>query len=105
MKDLTRRDFMKVGTAAGAVLSGTAAASSVRFEQGGGGFQAASQGPQGGPGSSAKRGPGIQSVTALCEVTGGGQKVYGIAVQYDAAIVTVRRSAFLRASGRCDRRM
>jgi predicted peptidase len=30
--------------------------------------------------------PGVQGIYALCEVTGGGQKVYGIAVQYDAAI-------------------
>ncbi len=34
----------------------------------------------------AKKGPGIQSIYALCEVTGGGQKVYGIAVEYDAVI-------------------
>ncbi|HET6554691.1 MAG TPA: alpha/beta hydrolase-fold protein [Dyella sp.] len=39
-----------------------------------------------GPGERPKRGPGIQAVYALCEVTGGGQKVYGIAVEYDASI-------------------
>ena len=39
-----------------------------------------------GPGSGEKKAPGIQSICALCEVTGGGEKVYGIAVQYDAAI-------------------
>lgn len=86
MPDLTRRDFIKVGATAGAALSGTAAASGLDQPQGGGGFQAASQGPQGGPGPGAMKGPGIQSITALCEVTGGGQKVYGIAVQYDAEI-------------------
>jgi hypothetical protein len=41
---------------------------------------------QRGPGSRQKKGPGIQAVYALCEVTGGGQKVYGIAVEYDAVI-------------------
>jgi predicted peptidase len=94
MKDLTRRDFIKVGSAAGAALSGTAAASTsgtaaastLGLPQGGGGFQAASQGPPNGPGLGGKKGPGIQSVSALCEVTGGGQKVYGIAVQYDEEI-------------------
>ncbi len=33
-----------------------------------------------------KVGPGLQSIQAICEVTGGGEKVYGIAVQYDASI-------------------
>jgi predicted peptidase len=40
----------------------------------------------GDPGNSAKKAPGIQSIYALCEVTGGGQKVYGIAIQHDAMI-------------------
>lgn len=32
------------------------------------------------------KGPGIQRIYALCEVTGGGEKIYGIAVEYDADI-------------------
>ena len=86
VNDLTRRDFMKVGSAAGALLSGTAAASPLGLQQGGGGFQAATQVPSNAPGPGTKRGPGIQGISALCEVTGGGQKVYGVAVQYDADI-------------------
>ncbi|GAB6854128.1 hypothetical protein JCM15831A_11520 [Asaia astilbis] len=30
--------------------------------------------------------PGIQGVTTLCEVTGGGQKVFGVAIEYDTSI-------------------
>jgi predicted peptidase len=72
---------MKVGSAAGAVLAG-AAAGKLGAQQTG--FQAASN--PGGPRVRPKKGPGIQGLYALCEITGGGQKVYGIAVQYDAAI-------------------
>jgi predicted peptidase len=49
-------------------------------------FQAATSTMQRGPGNRPKRGPGIQAVYALCEVTGGGQKVYGVAIEYDAPI-------------------
>lgn len=48
------------------------------------GFTAASgvmEGPDAGPKS-----PGIQRITAVCEVTGGGQKVYGVAIEYDSEI-------------------
>jgi predicted peptidase len=75
---------MKVGSAVGAVLAGLPAG---KLEAQATGFQAASNnnGP-GGPGRRPKRGPGIQGIYALCEITGGGQKVYGIAVEYDATI-------------------
>ncbi|ERK16225.1 hypothetical protein L579_4133 [Pantoea sp. AS-PWVM4] len=33
-----------------------------------------------------KKGPGLQRIFALCEVTGGGEKIYGIAAEYDADI-------------------
>ncbi len=81
MKSLTRRGFVKAGSIAGALLT-----SSFRtgLEAQAGGFQAASE-PVG-PRPRASKGPGIQGIYALCEVTGGGQKVYGIAVEYDAAI-------------------
>jgi predicted peptidase len=81
MKDLTRRGFVKITSAVGAVLAGAAAG---KLEAQATGFQAASN--PGGPRARAKRGPGIQGLYALCEITGGGQKVYGIAVLYDAVI-------------------
>ncbi|MHB8287352.1 MAG: alpha/beta hydrolase-fold protein, partial [Caulobacteraceae bacterium] len=47
------------------------------------GFMAASApGPRG----HKRTGPGLQGIYALCEVTGGGEKVYGVAVEYDVAI-------------------
>jgi predicted peptidase len=81
MKNLTRRGFVKLSSAVGAALAG---ASAGKLEAQAGGFQAASN--PGGPRVRAKKGPGIQGLYALCEVTGGGQKVYGIAIQYDAVI-------------------
>lgn len=48
-------------------------------------FMAASNAP-GGPPRRRSSGPGLQGITALCEVTGGGEKVYGIAIEYDVAI-------------------
>ena len=91
MIHLTRRDLIRLGSAAGAVAAGAATGGLLGLRgalaaDGGGGFQAATQGMPGGPGLNANRGPGIQGIIALCEVTGGGQKVYGIAVQYDTAI-------------------
>jgi predicted peptidase len=87
MTDMTRRGFVT----AGAVLAGTAAAGKLRARQAqvgnnGTGFQAASAAMSGGFARGEKRGPGVQGICALCEVTGGGEKVYGIAVQYDAVI-------------------
>jgi predicted peptidase len=81
MKDLTRRGFVKVSSALGAVFAGAVTG---KLEAQATGFQAASN--PGGPRARAKKGPGLQGLYALCEVTGGGQKVYGIAVQYDAVI-------------------
>ena len=85
MKGLTRRGFVKISSMVGAVFAGAG-----KLGAQAAGFQAASgpdgPGGPGGPGGQAKKGPGIQSIYALCEVTGGGKKVYGIAVQYDVAI-------------------
>jgi predicted peptidase len=39
-----------------------------------------------GPGSRRNAPPGLRGIHAICEVTGGGEKVYGIAVEYDVAI-------------------
>lgn len=81
MKDWTRRGFMKVGSMVGALFASAATGKLAAQESG---FQAASS--SSGPRSKAGKGAGIQGIFALCEVTGGGQKVYGIAVEYDAAI-------------------
>jgi predicted peptidase len=91
MTDLTRRGFVKIGSAAGAVLAGAAttgrlAVQEAQAAQNANGFQSATTVMQRGPGGRGNKGPGIQNIYALCEVTGGGQKVYGIAVQYDAMI-------------------
>ena len=79
MKDLTRRGFVKGSSMLGALLSGLSTGKLVAQA---GGFQAANE--PGDPRGREKKGPGIQGLYALCEVTGGGQKVYGIAVVYDA---------------------
>lgn len=52
--------------------------------QDGGGFNVASGAMS--PGEKVAMQPGLQGITALCEVTGGGEKVYGIAIKYDVAI-------------------
>ena len=91
MSDVSRRNLLAVGTA----LAGAASAAGLGVQQAraqAGGFATASGVPGGpgagggGPGGRRKTGPGLQGIYALCEVTGGGQKVYGIAVEYDAAI-------------------
>ncbi len=84
MTDVSRRNFVAVG----AMLAGTVSAvgRGAQAAQGGNGFMAASS-ASGGPGGSRKStGPGLQGIYAVCEVTGGGQKVYGIAVEYDSPI-------------------
>lgn len=84
MTNLSRRNVFKVGAAiAGAAATGGLGVQGAVAQSG---FQAASRQPSGGPDDNAPKAPGIQRITALCEVTGGGEKVYGIAVEYDAAI-------------------
>ncbi|WP_186336028.1 prolyl oligopeptidase family serine peptidase [Komagataeibacter melaceti] len=85
MTELSRRDFVTVG----AVFAGvTAMGSSAQQAHAAGdhGFMAASSGGPDGPGPHKPEKPGLQGICALCEVTGGGEKVYGIAVEYDVAI-------------------
>ncbi|GLS22385.1 hypothetical protein GCM10007874_54030 [Labrys miyagiensis] len=80
--------------AAGAALAGAVStvglgAREVRDAETGNGFTSASSampGDFGGPDGHKSRGPGLQGIHALCEVTGGGEKVYGIAVEYDVNI-------------------
>ena len=72
MNDLTRRGFVKFSSMVGAVLAGAVTG---KLEAQASGFQAASlPGGPGGPGGRAKKGPGIQGIYALCEVTGGVKK-------------------------------
>ena len=87
MTDVSRRDFVT----AGAVFAGVTAAMGAGARQahaagGGHGFMAASSGGPDGPGPHKPASPGLQGICALCEVTGGGEKVYGVAVEYDATI-------------------
>jgi predicted peptidase len=82
---------MKVGSLAAAAFAGMAATAKLgvqeaRAADGQGGFQAATSMLTDGPDAHGKNAPGIQRIHALCEVTGGGEKVYGIAVEYDAVI-------------------
>jgi predicted peptidase len=86
MTHLTRRGIMGVG----ALLAGVTVATQLGVQEASAadtanGFEAAGKGPDG-PNDDAEKGPGIQGITALCEVTGGGEKVYGIAIEYDAVI-------------------
>ncbi|MBC2665398.1 prolyl oligopeptidase family serine peptidase [Novosphingobium flavum] len=84
MPKVSRRKFVK----AGAIVAGTACAGAPIFQealaQQRNGFMAASAGQPDGDGK--PMAPGLQRVHALCEVTGGGEKVYGIAAEYDADI-------------------
>jgi predicted peptidase len=86
MTEISRRDIMGLGALlAGATAIGNLGVREASAAGGGNSFQAAG-GVPGGPGDDAKKAPGIQNIYALCEVTGGGEKVYGIAIQYDAVI-------------------
>jgi predicted peptidase len=90
MTELTRRVFIKVSSATGAAFAGVAVVGTLGVQAAraadANGFQAASSAMMRGPGGRAKKGPGQQNIYALCEVTGGGEKVYGIAIEYDALI-------------------
>ena len=86
MTDLSRRAFVTAGT----VLAGVATAGGLSAPQANAqdrnGFMAASGAMPGGPNAHRKMSPGVQGIYAVCEVTGGGQKVWGIAVEYDVNI-------------------
>ncbi|MFT8327896.1 alpha/beta hydrolase-fold protein [Gluconobacter oxydans] len=90
MTAVSRRKFVTAGAALASTASTIGLGASQAHAAGGGhGFMAASSaGPDGfdGPGPHRKKTPGLQGICALCEVTGGGEKVYGIAAEYDVAI-------------------
>lgn len=107
MTDVSRRGFVAVGTAlAGAVSAVGLGGKGAQAADKGNGFMAASARMPGGPGDHKKKGPGLQAIYALCEVTGGGEKVYGIAAAYDVdidpaslALDTYTTSVFPAAEG------
>lgn len=88
MTDFSRRDLMVAGSAlAGAATLGVGTGEASAQDRTG--FQAASAAMPGGPGGPDNRRPrlpGLQDVYAVCEVTGGGEKVYAVAAEYDAGI-------------------
>ena len=86
MTEVSRRDFVAVGTALAGAVSAVGIGAQEARAQNRDGFMAASAGPPGGPGGRKPSGPGLQGIHAICEVTGGGEKVYGVAVEYDVAI-------------------
>lgn len=91
MVGVSRRNFFMVGgTAMAAAVSmmGPDARTACAADSGHGFMAASSSGPGGpdGPDRHKKREPGLQGIHALCEVTGGGEKVYGIATEYDVDI-------------------
>lgn len=83
MSSISRRTFM-IG---GASLAGMVSAGMIPGARasGDGGFTAASEVVSSADDKAVKT-PGIQRVFALAEVTGGGEKIYGVAVEYDADI-------------------
>jgi predicted peptidase len=82
MVEFSRRNFMSVAVAQAVV---TGVMPRMVLAQGmNNGFTAASSAV---PGSeTVPMTPGLQGISAVCEVTGGGEKVYGIAVAYDTHI-------------------
>lgn len=82
MAELSRRHFLSASVVLAPVIGLYAGRASAQSS--GGGFSAASASLPGSPGK--PKNPGLQSVTAVCEVTGGGQKVYAVAVEYDVDI-------------------
>lgn len=110
MTDVSRRDFVKAGASlAGAALAIEPGIREARAADQGQGFTAASSVlPDGATGFDARAGssPGIQRIHAICEVTGGGRKVYGVAVEYDVdidpaslSVATYTTSVFSAARG------
>lgn len=81
MPPFSRRNFLST---AAALASVSGLALQTARAQGGNGFTAASASAPGRPARPMT--PGLQGISAVCEVTGGGEKVYAIAVQYDTAI-------------------
>ncbi|MFT8736940.1 MAG: prolyl oligopeptidase family serine peptidase [Zymomonas mobilis] len=80
MTEVSRRNFV----AASAVLAGAVLGAQKSYASGNGnGFKAAAFEDEE---PNKVKTPGIQKISALCEVTGGGEKVYGVAIEYDVAI-------------------
>jgi predicted peptidase len=79
MTDMSRRALLTAGAAL-AAAGGLAPPAQAQTN----GFMAASGAMPGGPKKPMT--PGLQGIYAVCDVTGGGQKVYAVAAEYDADI-------------------
>ena len=86
MADVSRRSFVAVGTALAGAMSAGGLGLQEAHAQERNGFMAASTALPGGPDNAPSRGPGLQDISALCAVTGGGEKVWGIVAAYDVDI-------------------
>ena len=76
---------MAVSTALASIASAIKLAADAHATESGNGFTVASSTfPV--PSDNHPQSPGLQGICALCEVTGGGEKVYGIAVEYDVNV-------------------
>ncbi|TPJ83281.1 peptidase [Mesorhizobium sp. B2-5-13] len=84
MTNVSRRDFVAIGATLAAAASVATLGVKEAHAENGNGFSAAA--PDDAVSSDGHRGPGLQDIYALCEVTGGGEKAYGIAVEYDVDI-------------------
>ncbi|WP_337065224.1 prolyl oligopeptidase family serine peptidase [Rouxiella badensis] len=82
MSDMSRRTFMVAGTALAGALSATLLPRTAGAANKNGFMTAAVSDDK----EKTPKAPGLQRIYALCEVTGGGEKVYGIAAEYDAYI-------------------
>ncbi|MFH8135737.1 prolyl oligopeptidase family serine peptidase [Pantoea osteomyelitidis] len=84
MADISRRNFMVAGTLLAGAISSTGMIRGARAADKNGFMAAATKGDSNN--DAIKKEPGLQRIFALCEVTGGGEKVFGIAAEYDADI-------------------
>jgi predicted peptidase len=84
MTEFSRRNLISAGIA---LVPVSGLGTKVAFAQGNAnGFTAASSWMPGPNAGHTPKKPGLQGITAVCEVTGGGEKVYAIAVEYDVNI-------------------
>lgn len=84
MTEMSRRTFMIAGTTLAGMISTGIARNAHAADPNS--FMAASAQNGNNPDDGKVKQPGIQRIWALNEVTGGGEKVYGVAIEYDTDI-------------------
>ncbi|MEN3754489.1 hypothetical protein ABC733_23040 [Mangrovibacter sp. SLW1] len=84
MTEMSRRTFMIAGTTLAGMISTGIARNAHAADPNS--FMAASAKNGNDPDDDKVKQPGIQRIWALNEVTGGGEKVYGVAIEYDTDI-------------------